>query len=671
MTVSPPSREIFVTSALPYANGSIHLGHLVEYIQADIWVRYQKLAGNRCIFVCATDAHGTPTMLRARRENVDPAELVASITAEHERDLRAFGVDFDHYDCTHSDKTRELVYDIYERLRDRGYIYSKTINQAYDAQEQMFLPDRFVRGTCPYCATPDQYGDSCENCGRTYDPKDLKDPVSVLSGKPPEYRDSDHLFFKLSAFADYLKEWMSKANLESGVRKKLEEWFEKGLADWDISRDAPYFGFEIPDAKDKFFYVWLDAPVGYLGSLAALAENEDYSVDDFWAADSSAEVYHFIGKDIVYFHSLFWPAVLHGAGMRPPTSVFVHGFLTVNGEKMSKSRGTFINGTTYLTHLAPLYLRYYYAAKTPPGIDDIDLSFDDFVARVNADLVGKFANLASRNAGFISKRFDGRLADKLPDPELFESFVAAGDGIATAFEARDFPRAIRQIMSLADKANQYVDLHKPWVLIKDAERAHEVQGVATQALNMFRTLAIYLAPVIPELAIEVRMFFNERNWVWQDSKTPLLGSKIERFRPLVTRVEMDKVEAMIEDAREKPSATAEARSPESDMIDFDTFMKVDLRVALIEVAETVEGADKLLRLQLDLGDLGKRQVFAGIKHAYKADELVGRLTVCAANLQPRKMRFGVSEGMILAASDGDGVRLLQPDADVAPGTRVK
>ncbi len=668
MSSSKPDRDILVTSALPYANGSIHLGHLVEYIQTDIWVRFQKLRGHRCIFVCATDAHGTPTMLRARRENIAPEELVDKITAEHEADLRAFGVDFDQYDCTHSKATREYVYKIYAALQENDCIYTKTVNQAFDAKEQMFLPDRFVRGTCPYCATPDQYGDSCESCGRTYDPKDLKNPVSAVSGTTPEYRDSEHYFFRLSRFEGFLRDWMRDAKLDAGVRKKLEEWFEKGLADWDISRDAPYFGFEIPGAKDKYFYVWLDAPVGYIGSFARYAARKDLAVDDFWSADSDAEVYHFIGKDIIYFHALFWPAVLHAAGMRPPTSLFAHGFLTVNGEKMSKSRGTFINGATYLRHLDATYLRYYYAAKTGNGIDDIDMNLDDFSARVNADLVGKFVNLASRNAGFIKKRFDGLLSDQLPEPALYQEFVAAGDEIAACYEDRDFPRAMRQIMALADSANQYVDRLKPWTLLKDPARGAEVQGIATQALNLFRVLAIYLAPVLPEIAEKVREFFGESDWQWQAVATPLLSSRIETYQPLLTRIETKSIDAMTEEAREPETATA---TPETPTIDFDTFMSVDLRAAKIVAAEAVEGADKLLRLHLNLGELGDRQVFAGIKSAYDPADLVGRIAVCVANLAPRKMRFGVSEGMLLAASNGESIHLLSLDTTVLPGTRIR
>ncbi len=664
-------RKILVSSALPYANGSIHLGHLVEYIHTDIWVRFQKLREHECSFVCATDAHGTPTMLRARQEGVSPEALVESIAAEHERDLRAFGVNFDNYTTTHCAENQELVNDIYQKLKDAGHIYTKTINQAYDEQENMFLPDRFVKGTCPHCGTADQYGDACESCGQTYSPHDLKDAISVVSNTAPAYRDSEHYFFKLSRFDDFLKSWMERSKLDTGIRNKLTEWFETGLSDWDISRDSPYFGFKIPGTEDKFFYVWLDAPVGYLASFAQLAQRQSIAFSDYWAADSDAEVYHFIGKDIVYFHALFWPAVLHGAGYRTPTSVFAHGFLLVNGEKMSKSRGTFINGRTYLDHLNPNYLRFYYAAKLNSGIDDIDMNLDDFVARVNSDVVGKFVNLASRNAGFISKRFDGRLAASMHDADLYQQFVDAGESIAEAYESREFSQAIRKIMALADRANQYVDQHKPWVMIKDPDQLANVQSVSSQALNLFRVLAIYLEPVLPELGQKIREFFNENQWTWSSVAKPLLDSDIQRYKPLITRIEPEKIDAMVEASKQGTEESNSAAAESDDLIDIDSFLNVDLRVARIVEASAVEGADKLLRLTLDVGDLGTRQVFAGIKHAYEPSQLENRLAVLVANLAPRKMRFGLSEGMILAASDGDKVQLIEPEAGSTPGSRVR
>lgn len=610
-------------------------------------------------------------MLRARSEGISAEELVAAITKEHEEDLRAFGVDFDNYHSTHSAENQHYVNDIYTKLVDAGHIYTKTINQAYDVGEKMFLPDRFVRGTCPFCDTADQYGDNCENCGRTYSPQDLKDPISVLSNTPPEYRDSEHYFFRLSEFSEFLKRWMTEAKLDAGIRKKLQEWFDNGLTDWDISRDAPYFGFRIPDTDDKYFYVWLDAPVGYMASFASYASRAGLDFNEFWQAGSETELYHFIGKDIVYFHSLFWPAVLQGAGYRTPTSVFAHGFLTVNGEKMSKSRGTFVNGRTYLDHLNPSYLRYYYAAKLSAGIDDIDMNLDDFIARVNSDIVGKFVNLASRNAGFITKQFDGLLASEPHDPDLYADFVQAGDEIADLYERREFGQAMRRIMALADKANQYVDHHKPWVMLKDKDRQAEVQGVATQALNLFRVLAIYLDPVLPALGGPVRVFFNEESWHWDSRATAKLGTKIQRYIPLITRIEQDKVDAMIDASREDKKKATRKPVEKTPEIDINAFLSVDLRVAEIIDAGEVEGADKLLRLTLDVGELGPRQVFAGIKHAYDPASLIGRKAVVVANLAPRKMRFGVSEGMVLAASDGKSLHLLAVDDAAAPGTRVR
>ncbi|MEM7805833.1 MAG: methionine--tRNA ligase [Pseudomonadota bacterium] len=664
------SRRILVSSALPYANGDIHLGHLVEYIQADVWVRFQRLLGHEVYFVCASDAHGTPIMIRARKDGVEPEAVVAHYQQAHVTDFAAFGVVFDNFNSTHADENRELVYDIYGKLTDAGHIYTKTINQAYDEAEKMFLPDRFVRGTCPVCGTEDQYGDACENCGSTYTPADLKNPVSVLSGEPPVWRDSEHYFFKLGEFESFLKDWLDGAGLDDSVRKKLSEWFEAGLQDWDISRDAPYFGFEIPGAEGKYFYVWLDAPVGYFGSFKALCDREGMDFAPWLAPDTDTELYHFIGKDIVYFHSLFWPAVLKGAGMRTPTSVFAHGFLTVDGKKMSKSRGTFIKGRTYLDHLDPEYLRYYYAAKLGPGIDDIDLNLEDFVSRVNADLVGKLVNIASRCAGFVHKNNDGTLADALPDPELYQAFADAGDSIAGHFDRREYSKAIREIMALADRANQYIDANKPWQMVKDEALRDAVPGVCTQGLNLFRALAVYLAPVLPTLAEKARELFGEDAWRWASAATPLTGTPIKKYKPMLTRID-DKQVAKMVDASKETDAPAPAASGGDDTIGIDDFMAVDLRVARIVKAEHVEGADKLIRVQLDVGELGQRQVFAGIKSAYDPATLEGRLTVMVANLAPRKMRFGLSEGMVLAAGDGKGIFLLSPDDGAAPGMRVK
>jgi methionyl-tRNA synthetase len=545
------TRKILVSNALPYANGSIHMGHLVEYLQGDIWARFQKFRGHTCTYICASDVHGTPIMLKARELGTSPEELTERITEEFLRDFSEFGIEFDNYYTTHSPENEALVVEIFEALRETGDIYAKTIEQAYDEQEGMFLPDRFVRGTCPRCATEDQYGDACENCGATYTPADLIDPISVLSGLPPVKRESEHYFFKLSEYEQRLRDWIKSAALEKSVIAKLEEWFDAGLRDWDISRDAPYFGFQIPGTSDKYFYVWLDAPIGYAASFKNLCDRrEDLDFDEYWRPGHDTELYHFIGKDIMYFHTLFWPAVLAGSGFRTPTSVFAHGFLTVNGQKMSKSRGTFINARTYLDHLPPTHLRYYYAAKLGPTIEDIDLNLDDYVARVNSDLVGKLINIASRCAGFINKRFDNRLADTLPDPDLFATFADASEEIADHYERREFSKAMRRIMALADDANRYIDEKKPWIMAKDKDQLADVQGVCTQGLNLFRSLIIYLTPVIPDVSDDARTFLGEDKWCWGDASTPLLDSTIAKFKPLLTRVEPDQVSKMVEQSKQ-------------------------------------------------------------------------------------------------------------------------
>ncbi len=666
----PDQRKILVTSALPYVNGSPHMGHLVEYIQTDIWVRFQKLRGHDCIYVCASDAHGTPIMLKARELGITPEALTEGYTAEFVNDFADFHIEFDNYHTTHSPENEALVGEMFAALRKTGDIYTKTIEQAYDEKEGMFLPDRFVRGTCPFCKTEDQYGDACENCSKTYTPADLIDPVSVVSGTTPVRRESEHYFFKLSAYDDRLRQWMKDATLDKNVVAKLEEWFEAGLQDWDISRDAPYFGFRIPGTEDKYFYVWLDAPVGYPASFRNLCDRrDDLDFDSYWRPGSDAELYHFIGKDIMYFHTLFWPAVLEGSGFRTPTSVFAHGFLTVDGQKMSKSRGTFIKARTYLDHLDPNYLRYYYAAKLGPTIEDIDLNLDDFVARVNSDLVGKLVNIASRCAGFISKRFDGQLADDLPDPDLFAEFGDASEKIADHYERREYAKAMRTVMALADKANRYIDDHKPWMMIKDESRGDDVQRVCTQGVNMFRSLMIYLSPVIPAVADSARDWLGETEWQWSGAAEPLLGATLPKFRPLLTRVDAEGVQRIVEQSMENDVVAEEEAQEE--VISIDDFAKVDLRIARIEKAEAVEGADKLLALTLDVGG-GTRQVFAGIKAAYDADDLVGRHVVVVANLAPRKMRFGVSEGMVLAAGPGgEDIFLLSPDSGATPGMQVR
>ncbi|NND37119.1 MAG: methionine--tRNA ligase [Gammaproteobacteria bacterium] len=674
--MTSPRRKILVTSALPYASGPIHMGHLVEYIQTDIWVRFQKLVGNDCTYVCASDAHGTPIMLSARKAGITPEELVATIRLEHEHDLSAFHVEFDNFYTTHSEENRELVEEIFRRLDAKGLIDRRTIEQAYDEREGMFLPDRFVRGTCPHCGAEDQSGDNCEVCSRTYSPSELIDPKSVISGATPVQRESEHYFFRLGEFDAMLREWTTD-HVDEIVARKLNEWFEHGLQDWDISRDAPYFGFRIPGTDAKYFYVWLDAPVGYMASLANLANRigKPELFEKFFAPDSDAELYHFIGKDIVYFHTLFWPAVLAGADYRTPSGVFAHGFLTVNGEKMSKRRGTGITAATYLGELNPEYLRYYYAFKLGPGIEDIDLNLDDFVARTNSDLVGKYVNIASRCAGFISKRFDGQLAAQLDDLSLYQEFVAAGDDIATAFENREFGRAMRQVMKLADRANQYIDGHKPWQLAKDQDELPRVQLICTQGLNLFRILTTYLKPVLPVVTAAAEEFLNGGRLTWDSRLTPLLGQEILKFKPLLTRLEQQSVENMIEKTRaaadEQAESAATEKTNDDSHIDIDTFLDIDLRVAEVVAAEAVDGADKLIRVTVDLGG-ERRQVLAGIRTAYDPGQLVGRHVVLVANLEPRKMRFGTSEGMLLAAGPGGAdIFLISPDAGARPGMRVR
>jgi len=675
----PETRKILVTSALPYANGPIHLGHLVEYIQTDIWARFQRLRGHECIYVCADDAHGTPIMLRAQQDGITPEQLIEKIGQEHREDFADFHIAFDNYYSTHSEENRELSETIYRRLRDGGHITTRTITQAYDPEKEMFLPDRFIKGTCPKCGAEDQYGDNCEVCGSTYDPTELINPRSVVSGATPVEKDSEQYFFKLGDFQDWLLKWLDSGHTQSEIANKQKEWFEQGLQDWDISRNAPYWGFEIPDAPGKYFYVWLDAPIGYMASFKNLCEKTGRDFDEFWAADSKAELVHFIGKDIARFHPLFWPAVLYGAGFRTPTAVWCHGFLTVDGQKMSKSRGTFIMARTYLEYLNPEYLRYYFAAKLGDGIDDIDLNLEDFSARVNSDLVGKVVNIASRCAGFINKRFDGNLSEQISEPKLYEEFVAASDSIANKYEAREYSHAMREIMGLADRANQYIDEHKPWVLIKQAGEEKTVHDVCSTGLNLFRVLITYLKPVLPKLAADAEAFLNADELNWNSICTPLVAHKINPFKPLMTRVEQDKIDAMTEASKDNLAAVENdktisgplADDPISEEINFDDFAKIDLRIAKIIKAEHVEGADKLLQLTLDIGG-ENRNVFAGIKSAYHPEDLEGKLTVIVANLAPRKMRFGLSEGMVLAAGPGGkDLFILSPDEGAQPGMRVK
>lgn len=671
-------RKILITSALPYANGPTHLGHMLEYIQTDIWSRFQKLRGHETYYVCADDAHGTPIMLNAQKQGITPEEMVAAVSFERQRDFADFNIKFDNYHSTHSEENKELSSLIYTRLNDAGFIKKRTIEQLFDPEKSIFLPDRFVTGTCPSCDSIDQNGDSCDSCGATYSPTELKDPKSVMSGATPVLKDSEHFFFDLPAFEGMLKEWLHSGSIQEEMANKLQEWFTDGLQQWDISRDAPYFGFEIPGEPGKYFYVWLDAPIGYMASFKNLCNKTDLNFEEFWGEDSKAELYHFIGKDIIYFHSLFWPAMLDGAKFRKPTNVFAHGFVTVNGAKMSKSKGTFIKARTYLDHLNPEYLRYYFAAKLNSGITDFDLNLEDFAQRVNSDLVGKVVNIASRCAGFITKKFDGKLSDTILDQALLTEFQDASESIANSYESREFGRAIREIMSLADKANQFIDTNAPWVLIKNEETQEQAHQVCSLGINLFRLLMVYLKPILPQMAQNVEAFLNEE-LTWQSAKTQLTGHEITKFKALMQRVEMDKVNTMLEESKEsleaKPHTVLESngeleKDPIADEIEFDDFAKIDLRVALIAKAEHVTGADKLLKLTLDLGG-ETRQVFAGIKSAYQPEDIEGKLTVMVANLKPRKMRFGMSEGMVLAAGPGGKeIHILNPDEGSKPGMRI-
>jgi methionyl-tRNA synthetase len=678
-------RRILVTSALPFANGPLHLGHVLEAVQTDIWVRFQKLRGHECYYVCADDTHGTPIMLKAQSEGLTPEQLIAQVKIEHQRDFADMLIGMDNFGSTHSAENKVLCDRMYLLQREGGYIDRRSVRQAYDDTAQMFLPDRYVRGTCPVCATPDQYGDSCENCGSTYTPADLKNAISVVSGTTPVWRESEHYFFKLSAFEKPLRAWIQSGAVQASAARKLDEWFSQGLRDWDISRDAPYFGFEIPDAPLKYFYVWFDAPIGYLASFTQLCARTGLEFDDFFHIDSTAELHHFIGKDILYFHTLFWPAVLQASAMRRPTAVHTHGFVTINGQKMSKSRGTFITARRYLQIFPAEYLRYYFAAKLGAGIDDMDMNLDEFTTRLNSEIVGKLVNIASRCAGFITKLSAGKLAGSLADEKLFGAFAAAGDGIAQSYEGRDTAGAMREIMALADRANQYVDSRKPWMLAKDPGNVAEVQIVCTQALNLFRVLMIYLQPVLPQMAARACAFFQETVWTWGAAAKPLLSTSINAYEPLAVRLDPKAVASLVQPEAAAPSAPAVANAGASDratlaaaasvegnLISIDDFLRIDLRVAKILKAELIAGADKLLKLRVDVGELGEREIFAGIRAAYDPATLVGRLIVVVANLEPRKMRFGTSEGMMLAAGPGGkDIFALSADSGAAPGMRVK
>jgi len=684
-------RKILVTSALPYANGPIHLGHLVEYIQTDIWVRFQKMRGHECHYVCADDTHGTPIMLRAEKEGLTPEALIARVQQEHERDFAGFHVAFDNYYSTHSKETRQFASTIYERLKANGLIESRSIEQYYDPEKAMFLPDRFIKGECPRCHAKDQYGDSCEACGATYSPTDLLNPYSAVSGATPVRKESVHYFFKLGQCEDFLKQWTRAGHLQTEAANKMAEWFEAGLADWDISRDAPYFGFEIPDAPGKFFYVWLDAPIGYMGSFSKLCKTQGLNFEDYWRKDSTAELYHFIGKDILYFHALFWPAMLEHSDFRTPTNIFAHGFLTVNGEKMSKSRGTFITAESYLSQgLNPEWLRYYYACKLNGSMEDIDLNLEDFALRVNSDLVGKYVNIASRTAGFVTKQLGGELDVaywNTPEGQaLLDGQRDAANAIAEAYENRDYARATREIMRIADTINEYVNNQEPWKVAKLDDQRARLQTICTRSLQGFHTLSVLLSPLLPQLTARVaREFFGmARDFSWNDLGQP--AASVQPYQHLMTRVDPQQVEALVESNKQNLQATvpephSEQRhaqhqqhviQPIADTIGIDDFARIDLRIARIVSATHVEGADKLLQLTLDIGEAQTRNVFAGIKAAYDPSRLEGKLTVMVANLAPRKMKFGLSEGMVLAASDErGGPFVLIPDEGAQPGMRVK
>ena len=685
-TNNQAKRNILVTSALPYANGSLHLGHVLETIQTDIWVRFQKHRGHQCRYICADDAHGTAIMLKAEELGVTPEQQIANVQAEHEKDFAGFLIDFDNYYSTHSDENREFSELIYNRLKANNHIAVREINQLFDPEKGLFLADRFIKGSCPKCKAEDQYGDNCEVCSSTYSAADLINPHSTISGATPIEKASEHYFFTLPEFTDFLKTWTRAGHLQDQVANKLAEWLDSGLQEWDISRDAPYFGFEIPDAPGKYFYVWLDAPIGYMASFKNLCDKEDLSFDEFWGKDSKAELYHFIGKDIINFHALFWPAMLSSAEFRTPTGVFAHGFLTVNGQKMSKSRGTFINASSYLEHLDPEYLRYYFACKLTGQLDDLDLNMEDFVNRVNADLVNKLVNIASRCAKFITKGNDGVLASTIENQDLWDTAVNAADKISDLYEQREYSKAMREIMAIADLANKYIDEKAPWVLAKEDGKQQEVIDVCSLGINLFRLLVIYLKPVLPNMAEQSATFLND-DLNWHGDITALTEHQINKFKPLMKRVETSQAKAVLDSSantgtgskaekakpakKKKENKSSKDKNAIADEIEFDDFAKIDLRVAKIITAEHVEGADKLLKLELDLGEFGTRQVFSGIKSAYQPETLVGSLTVVVANLKPRKMKFGMSEGMVLAAGPGGkDIWLLEPHSGAQPGMRI-
>lgn len=670
------TKNTIVTCALPYANASLHLGHILEHIQADIWVRFQKIKGEKCYFICATDTHGTPIMLKAEEQGITPEELIARFHQEHVSDLSAFGISHDHFYTTNSVENKQCAYDIYNKLKANNKIAIQTISQLFDEEKEMFLPDRFVKGTCPKCKAIDQYGDSCEKCGATYSPTELIDPYSAVSGSKPVLRESEHYFYRLSEAGEFLATWLNAdGRLQVEAKNKMQEWLEGGLQDWDISRDKPYFGFEIPDAPGKYFYVWLDAPVGYLSSFMHYCEQEGLDFNQLWNSPDT-EIYHFIGKDILYFHALFWPAVLHDAAYRTPSGLFVHGFLTVNGEKMSKSRGTFITAKTYLeSGLNPEFFRYYIASKLNSRIEDFDLSLDDFVAKINSELVGKYINIAARSAGFIAKRFANKLADRIDDESLLIHVLSIRNEVAELFQAREFAKAVRLIMKIVDDVNQYVDQAKPWILAKEVGKDLELQQVCTLLINAFRIISVYLKPILPELIGNVEKFLNVHPLTWASLEEYLLGVDINTYNHLINRIEPAMIDKLVTVTETTTPAKADNVNyePIAETITIDDFSKIDLRIAKIVAASHVEGADKLVQLTLDIGN-ETRNVFAGIKSAYNPADLVGKHTVMVANLAPRKMKFGMSEGMVLAASFEDkngGLYILEPHDGAKPGMRVR
>ena len=683
------TRKILVTSALPYANGSIHLGHMVEHIQTDVWVRFQKLRGHECYYCCADDTHGTPVMLAAQKQGIAPEDMIAKVREEHLADFTGFNIGYDNYYSTHSPENKQFSQDIYRALKANGKIESRVIEQLFDPEKQMFLPDRFVKGECPKCHAQDQYGDNCEVCGTTYSPTELINPYSAVSGAKPELRESEHFFFKLGECADFLKAWTSgnnphdgKPHLQPEALNKMKEWLGEGeettLSDWDISRDAPYFGFEIPDAPGKYFYVWLDAPVGYMASFKNLCDRIGIDFDEYFKADSQTEMYHFIGKDILYFHALFWPAMLHFSGHRAPTGVYAHGFLTVDGQKMSKSRGTFITAKSYLEQgLNPEWMRYYIAAKLNSKIEDIDLNLQDFISRVNSDLVGKYVNIAARASGFIAKRFEGRLKD-VADSELLAKLAAQSEAIAECYESREYAKALRDIMALADIVNEYVDANKPWELAKQESQDARLHEVCSELINAFTMLTAYLAPVLPKVAENAAKFLNLEAITWANTRKTLGEHAINKYEHLMQRVEQKQVDDLIEANKQSIAAAAAPAVEESkyekvaEQASFDDFMKIDMRVAKVLNCEAVEGSTKLLKFDLDFG-FEKRIIFSGIAASYpNPAELNGRMVIAVANFAPRKMaKFGVSEGMILSAATAEGkLKLLDVDAGAQPGDKV-